>query len=160
MLQQRRRLLSLPFAALGTAVSVRTGAAATPGPRTPDSAASRATPAVEVAILAGGCFWALQAVLDRGDGVIATTTGFTGGHTRNPTYDDVVAGGTGHLEAVKVEFDPRRVSFSRLLDVFWRNIDPTRVDEQFCDIGRQYNPTVFHLTEAQLDAALASQAGL
>ena len=82
--QQRRRLLHLPFAALGAAVSVRSGAAATPGPHTPDSAASRATPAVEVAILAGGCVWTMHAVPERVDAVIATTIGFTGGRTRNP----------------------------------------------------------------------------
>ena len=102
----------------------------------------------------------MQVVFDRVDGVVATTTGFTGGRSRDPTYEQVLAGGTGHVEALLIEFDPARVSFAQLLDVYWRNIDPTRVDEQFCDIGRQYNPVVFHFTEAQRAAAEASRAAL
>ena len=114
----------------------------------------------ETAVLAGGCFWTMQAVFDKVPGVITTEVGFTGGRTERPTYAQVVAGGTGHLEAVRIEFNPGVVSFAQLLDVYWRNIDPTRTDEQFCDIGRAYNPTVFYIGEAQQRAALASKAAV
>jgi peptide-methionine (S)-S-oxide reductase len=123
---------------------------------------TRAEPpvATETALLAGGCFWTLQAAFDRLPGVLATSVGFAGGRTENPTYVQVVAGGTGHLETVRVEFDPRVLSFSRLLEAYWRNIDPTRSDEQFCDIGRQYNPTIFYENEAQHEAAVRSRSEL
>jgi peptide-methionine (S)-S-oxide reductase len=114
----------------------------------------------ETAVLAGGCFWTLQAVFDRVDGVTFTNTGFTGGTMRNPTYDEVRGGRSGHMEALRIEFDPARVSFAQLLAIYWRNIDPTRVDQQFCDIGRQYNPTVFYLDDAQRVVAEASRADL
>jgi peptide-methionine (S)-S-oxide reductase len=159
---QRRLLLALPFVALGAVVSARVAAAGRPAAAAHgrDSAASRAAPATETALLAGGCFWSLQALFDRVDGVVATTTGFTGGRTRNPTYDEVLGGGTGHVEAVLVEFDPQRLSFARLLDVYWRNIDPTRENQQFCDIGRQYNPVIFVRSEAQRAVAEQSKAAL
>lgn len=117
-------------------------------------------PQRDIAILAGGCFWTLQAVFDRVDGVAFTTTGFTGGHTRRPTYEQVVAGRSGHVEALRIEFDPARVSFAQLLDIYWRNIDPTRERQQFCDIGDWYRPVVFYLNEAQRQAAERSRATL
>ncbi|MCU0951325.1 MAG: peptide-methionine (S)-S-oxide reductase MsrA [Burkholderiaceae bacterium] len=139
-------------------------AAASKTPRlSQDPASARATAARAAphsAILAGGCFWTLQRVFDQVDGVTFTTTGFIGGTLRNPTYEQVTGGRTGHMEAVKIEFDPARVSFAQLLDIYWRNIDPTRVDQQFCDIGRQYNATVFYLDEAQRLMAEASRAAL
>jgi len=113
-----------------------------------------------VALLAGGCFWTLQAVFDQVEGVLATTTGFTGGRTRNPRYEEVLGGRTGHVEAVRVEFDPQRVSYAQLLDVFWRNIDPTRTNQQFCDIGPQYNTAIFVLDARQRAVAEASKAAL
>lgn len=114
----------------------------------------------EVALLAGGCFWTVQAAFDRVDGVLATTTGFAGGHVRNPTYEQVLGGRTGHVEAVLIEFDARRVSYAQLLEIYWRNIDPTRENQQFCDIGRQYNAAIFALSEPQRAAAEASRAAL
>lgn len=114
----------------------------------------------EVALLAGGCFWTVQAVFDRVDGMLATTTGYAGGRVRNPTYEQVLGGHTGHVEAVLIEFDPRRVSYAQLLEIYWRNIDPTRENQQFCDIGRQYNAVIFALSEAQRAAAEASRATL
>jgi peptide-methionine (S)-S-oxide reductase len=154
---RRRRLLALPFAAAAALVTAR--AAGAPA-HAADSATSRARPVPEVALLAGGCFWTVQAVFDRVDGVLATTTGYAGGHVRNPTYEQVLGGRTGHVEAVLIEFDPRRVSYAQLLEVFWRNIDPTRENQQFCDIGRQYNAVVFALDPAQRAAADASKAAL
>lgn len=127
---------------------------------TVEPAAAQHKAASETAILAGGCFWTMQAVFDKVPGVISTEVGFAGGRTERPTYAQVVAGGTGHLEAVRIEFNPGEVSFTQLLDVYWRNIDPTRTDEQFCDIGRAYNPTVFFTGEAQQQLALASRAAL
>lgn len=114
----------------------------------------------DTAILAGGCFWTLQSVFDRLDGVITTTVGYSGGELRNPTYEQVVTGRTGHVEAVRIEFDPKRVTFSQVLEVYWRNIDPTRVDQQFCDIGSQYNAVIFVRNEQQRVAAEASRAAL
>lgn len=122
--------------------------------------ATSTRPAAGTAILAGGCFWTLQQVFDRVEGVTSTTTGFTGGTVRDPTYEQVLSGRTGHVEALKIEFDPARISFAQLLDIYWRNIDPTRSDQQFCDIGRQYNAVVFHLDEAQRQTAETSRAQL
>jgi peptide-methionine (S)-S-oxide reductase len=158
----RRNLLALPFAAAAVLVTARVGAAGPSSARAPaaDSAASRARPVREIALLAGGCFWTVQAVFDRVDGVLATTTGYAGGNVRNPTYEQVLGGRTGHVEAVLIEFDPRRVRYAQLLEIFWRNIDPTRENQQFCDIGRQYNAVIFALDEAQRAAAEASRAAL
>lgn len=122
--------------------------------------AAQGKTATDTALLAGGCFWTVQAVLDKVPGVVATEVGFAGGRTERPTYAQVVAGGTGHLETVKVEFDPRVISYSQLLHIYWRNIDPTRSDEQFCDIGRAYNPTVFYIGAEQQRIAIASKAAL
>ncbi|MDZ7651944.1 MAG: peptide-methionine (S)-S-oxide reductase MsrA [Burkholderiaceae bacterium] len=159
---QRRNLLALPFAAAVALVTARASAAAAPGASAPaaDSAASRARPVREVALLAGGCFWTVQAVFDRVDGVLATTTGYAGGSVRNPTYEQVLGGRSGHVEAVLIEFDVRRVSYTQLLDIYWRNIDPTRENQQFCDIGRQYNAVIFALGESQRAAAEASKTAL
>jgi peptide-methionine (S)-S-oxide reductase len=159
---RRRQLLALPFATVAALVTAGAGNAAAPGASAPaaDSAASRARPVREVALLAGGCFWTVQAVFDRVDGVLATTTGFAGGTVRNPTYEQVLGGRTGHVEAVLIEFDPRRVSYAQLLEIYWRNIDPTRENQQFCDIGRQYNAVIFALDPAQRATAEASRAAL
>lgn len=102
----------------------------------------------------------MQALFDRLPGVVSTAVGFAGGSSSSPSYSQVVAGGTGHLETVRIEFDPRRLSFAQLLEVYWRNIDPTRSDEQFCDIGRQYNASIFYLDETQRVAAERSRAEL
>src|SRR5580658_5070931 len=119
-----------------------------------------ATPAPAKATFAGGCFWCMQGPFDRLDGVISTTAGYTGGSKKNPTYHEVSSGETGHAESVQVLYDPKRVSYEKLLDVFWHNIDPTVKDRQFCDIGTQYRSAIFYHTPEQKRLAEASKAAL
>jgi peptide-methionine (S)-S-oxide reductase len=102
-----------------------------------------------VATFAGGCFWCVEEAFDGVDGVESTTSGYTGGDTVDPTYQQVSSGGTGHAEAVRVVYDPDVVSYRRLLDVFWHNIDPTVEDRQFCDVGSQYRSAIFFHNESQ-----------
>ena len=99
--------------------------------------------AAESAVFAGGCFWCVEEAFDPVPGVVATTSGYTGGTTENPTYKQVSAGGTGHVEAVKVEYDPAVVDYADLLEVFWRNVDPFDPSGQFCDKGESYKSVVF-----------------
>ena len=101
------------------------------------------------ATFAGGCFWCMEHPFDELAGVVSVTSGYTGGQKPNPTYKEVSAGGTGHAEAVQVVYDPAVVSYRKLLDVFWRNIDPTVTDRQFCDVGAQYRSAVFYHDEEQ-----------
>ena len=120
-----------------------------------------ATPAgAAVATFAGGCFWCMEQPFDKLDGVLATTSGYIGGMKQNPTYEQVSAGATGHAEAVQVLYDPKKVTYEKLLDVFWRNIDPTVTDRQFCDVGNQYRTAIFVHNDAQRAAAEASKAAL
>lgn len=118
------------------------------------------SPREGIAIFAGGCFWCMQPAFDAVDGVIETTVGYTGGDLPDPTYEQVSRGGTGHAEAIRVRFDPQRVSYERLLDVFWHNIDPTVRNRQFCDAGDQYRSAIFYVNEAQRLAAEASKRAL
>lgn len=113
-----------------------------------------------VAIFAGGCFWCLEPPFDKLDGVLGTTTGYTGGTKTDPTYKEVSAGGTGHYEAVQVEYDPARVSYERLIEVFWRNIDPVDAGGQFCDKGAPYRSAIFTSDDRQRALAEASKAAL
>jgi len=101
------------------------------------------------AIFAGGCFWCVEADFDKVAGVLSTTSGYIGGSVKNPTYAQVSAGGTGHAEAVKVVYDPAKVTYARLLDVFWRNVDPLAKDKQFCDSGDQYRTAIFYSDDEQ-----------
>lgn len=96
-----------------------------------------------VATFAGGCFWCVESDFDHVPGVLSTTSGYTGGKVANPTYEQVSAGRTGHAESVEVAYDPRKVSFAQLLDYFWRHIDPTVQDQQFCDHGSQYRTAIY-----------------
>lgn len=112
------------------------------------------------AIFAGGCFWCMEPPFDKTEGVISTTSGYTGGTVENPTYEEVSAGGTGHAESVKVVYDPSRVSYAELLHVYWRNIDPLRKDAQFCDTGHQYRSAIFYLDEEQRKLAEESKEAL
>ena len=114
----------------------------------------------EKAIFAGGCFWCMEPPFDKLEGVKATIAGYTGGHKTNPTYKEVSAGGTGHCEAVEVYFDPKVIGYEKLLDVFWRNIDPTAVNRQFADVGDQYRTAVFYHDEEQRKSAEASKESL
>jgi len=97
-----------------------------------------------IATFAGGCFWCMEPPFDKLDGVISSTSGYIGGHKDDPTYEEVSAGVTGHTEAVEIVYDPTKVSYEKLLEVFWRNIDPTTANRQFCDVGSQYRTGVFY----------------
>jgi peptide-methionine (S)-S-oxide reductase len=101
------------------------------------------------ATFAGGCFWCMEPPFDKLDGVVSTTSGYTAGRTANPTYEQVSTGTTGHTEAVEIVYDPRKVTYAQLLDVFWRNIDPLTADRQFCDVGSQYRAGIFAHDETQ-----------
>ena len=117
-------------------------------------------PAHGVATFAGGGFWYMEAPFDGIDGVISTTPGYTGGSVDNPTYKQVSRGKTDHTEAVQILFDPARVTYTELLDVFWRNIDPTNANGQFCEWGSQYRSEIFYHDEEQQRTASASRAAL
>ena len=101
------------------------------------------------AIFAGGCFWCVEADFDKVPGVISTTSGYIGGTVKNPTYQQVSGGNTGHAEAVEIAYDPAKVTYAQLLNVFWRNIDPLVKDKQFCDTGDQYRTAIFYRTNEE-----------
>ncbi len=126
----------------------------------PANAETPGKDATAVAIFAGGCFWCMEPPFDKRDGVLDTISGYTGGTTANPSYEDVSAGGTGHIESVKIVYDPSKVSYEELLYIFWRNIDPIRRNAQFCDIGSQYGSAIFFLNEDQKKLAEKSKAEL
>ena len=107
----------------------------------------------ETAIFAGGCFWCMEPPFDKLDGVISTTSGYTSGHKKNPTYREVSAGRTGHTEAIKIVFDSDKVSYAELLEVFWKNIDPVAVNRQFCDAGTQYRSGIYYQNKNQENIA-------
>ena len=119
-----------------------------------------ATAATETAIFAGGCFWCMEGPFEKLPGVKSVVSGYTGGHTENPTYEQTSDGTTGHTEAVEVVFDPQQVSYAKLLQVFWRNIDPLVKNRQFCDQGSQYRAGVFYRGEEQKKLAIASRDAL
>ena len=121
------------------------------------AAAQGAQPGQAVATFAGGCFWCTEADFDKVAGVISTTSGYTGGRVANPTYEQVSAGGTGHAEAVEVVYDPGKVSYQQLLTYYWRHVDPTVKDQQFCDHGNQYRTAIFVRTEEERKLAEASK---
>jgi peptide-methionine (S)-S-oxide reductase len=126
-----------------------------------DDGQAGATPAgaaTQKATLAAGCFWCVEADFDKLPGVISTTSGYTGGTLKNPTYEQVSRGGTGHTEAVEIVFDPSKVTYEQLLEHFWKNVDPLTANRQFCDVGDQYRPAIFVHDEAQRRAAEESKA--
>jgi peptide-methionine (S)-S-oxide reductase len=141
-------ILSVPALALPQAP-------AKPAPAPPSPAAGYAK-----ATFAGGCFWCMEPPFDKLDGVISTTSGYAGGTKLRPTYEEVSAGWTGYAESVQVIYDPKRVSYEKLLDTYWHNVDPTVRDRQFCDHGNQYRTAIFVHDEAQKKAAEASKAAL
>jgi peptide-methionine (S)-S-oxide reductase len=114
----------------------------------------------ETAVFAGGCFWCEETAFEGLPGVLAVVSGYTGGSVQNPTYEQVSSGVTGHAESVEVSFDPAKVSYEKLLEVFWHNVDPTQKDGQFCDHGTQYRSAIFYKGEAQKRAAEASKKKL
>jgi peptide-methionine (S)-S-oxide reductase len=122
-------------------------------------AAAQSTGLAE-ATFAGGCFWCMEPPFDDLEGVVSTRSGYTGGQVDNPTYEQVSAGTTGHAEALQVSYDPARVSYERLLEVYWRNVDPLDRGGQFCDRGAQYRTAIFYHGEEQRRLAEASRAAL
>lgn len=112
------------------------------------------------AIFAGGCFWCTESDFEKLPGVLAAESGYTGGQTANPTYEQVSAGHTGHAEAVRVTYDPSKIAYPALLDYFWHSIDPTVKDRQFCDVGNQYRSAIFYENDAQRKLVDASKAAL
>lgn len=123
-------------------------------------AAEMSAPQSVTAIFAGGCFWCMEADFEKLEGVIAVESGYTGGSVRNPTYEQVSQGSTGHAEAVRVRYDPQRVSYEKLLDYFWRHIDPTVKDRQFCDAGSQYRSAIFYQNDTEQKLAQSSNQAL
>jgi peptide-methionine (S)-S-oxide reductase len=113
-------------------------------------------PGLATAVFAGGCFWCMEPAYEKVKGVLSATSGYTGGTTENPTYEEVSFRSTGHYEAVEILYDPKQVTYAELLEVFWRNIDPTNANGQFCDEGKQYRSAVFYSNEAE--RALAERA--
>ncbi len=114
----------------------------------------------EKAIFAGGCFWCMEAPFDKLPGVLSVEAGYTGGQIKSPTYEQVSSGGTGHAEAVQIIFDPEKIGYTRLLEVFWHNIDPTVKGRQFCDFGSQYRSAIFYHGKEQRRLAIASRDAL
>jgi peptide-methionine (S)-S-oxide reductase len=115
---------------------------------------------LEKATFAGGCFWCMEHPFDQLPGVVSVTSGYTGGQKKNPTYEEVSAGGTGHAESVQILYDPSKIGYDKLLAVYWHNIDPTVKDRQFCDSGHQYRSAIFYHTEEQRKMALQSKEAL
>jgi len=111
-------------------------------------------------IFAGGCFWCIEADFEKLPGVISAESGYTAGKTANPTYEQVSAGRTGHTEAIRVSYDPAKVSYPQLVDYFWKHIDPTVKDRQFCDVGTQYRTGIYWQNEAERKLAEASREAL
>jgi peptide-methionine (S)-S-oxide reductase len=110
------------------------------------------------ATFAGGCFWCMEGPFDKIPGVVSTTSGYTGGHIKNPSYEQVSSGGTGHAESVQVVYDPAKVSYAKLLEVYWHNVDPLTPNRQFCDIGEQYRTAIFVHDAEQKRLAEATKA--
>jgi peptide-methionine (S)-S-oxide reductase len=154
----RHALVALGAAAM-SAIAFAQTQAQTPTPATTSAPASTATTTAK-ATFAGGCFWCVESDFDKIDGVISTTSGYIGGKTANPTYEQVSSKATGHAEAVEVVFDPKKVSYEKLVAYFWRTIDPTEKDGQFCDKGSPYRTAIFAHDAEQLKIAQASRDAL
>ncbi len=150
----RRAAGAATLLALGLLTSAQLPAQGAAGPR----AAARGNTAT--AVFAGGCFWCVESDFDKIPGVLSTISGYTGGKTVNPSYEEVSGHSTGHAEAVQVVYDPGKVSYQRLLEYFWHTIDPTVKDRQFCDVGTPYRTAIFAQDAEQLKLAQASRAAL
>jgi len=143
-------------AAADTPAKASTAPAATTAAAKPATAAN----GTATAIFAAGCFWCSEADFEKLPGVVSAESGYTGGHVAQPTYEQVSAGGTGHTEAVRVTYDPARVSYAQLLDHFWKNVDPTVKNRQFCDTGSQYRSGIYWQNDAERRAAEESRDAL
>lgn len=115
---------------------------------------------LQKAYFAAGCFWCIQEIMDKTEGVIETTVGYMGGNVSNPSYRDVCSGKTGHAEAIEILFDSEKITFENLLGIFWKNIDPTAINQQYCDIGTQYRTAIFYCDEEQKKIAEQSKSNL
>lgn len=153
----RAVLAVLCLASPAFAATPRTAPAATTPASPKSKPAAPSTGATQTATFAGGCFWCEETTFEGLPGVLSVRSGYTGGNTVSPSYEEVSSGVTGHAEAVEIVFDPLTTSYAALLDVFWRNIDPTQKDAQFCDHGRQYRSAIFHHDAAQKRLAEASR---
>jgi len=155
-----RLLLSATIAVLiaGGAYALLSGNA--PAPPAAGPPVDLDDPRLRKAVFAGGCFWCLEAAFEEVPGVVAAISGYAGGSVPAPTYEQVSSGGTGHAESVQVVYDPARVSYAALLEIFWRNVDPTTPDRQFCDVGGQYRSAIFPSGPEQERLALASRQAL
>ena len=151
----RRILAFVLMIAAGVAIA---GVVAQRSARAPEPAPARATGPTASAVFAGGCFWSTESAFEHMPGVVSATSGYSGGRTANPTYSQVGDGGTGHLEAVRVVYDPRQISYASLVTRFLRTIDPTDADGQFCDQGDQYRTAIFVANAAERRAAEAAKA--
>lgn len=149
-----RKILSLASGLAVLALAVSSIAEGTAPPAKPSS------PPLATAIFAGGCFWCVEADFEKLAGVVEAESGYSNGHLANPTYEQVSQGGTGHTEAVRVIYDPSKITYEKLLDYFWRHIDPTVKDRQFCDVGSQYRSAIFYQNETEKKVAEASKAAL
>ncbi len=149
-----RHFLFILLSAMGLSA---TSLAQTPTPKT---ASAPAVASTAKATFAGGCFWCVESDFDKIPGVISTTSGYIGGKTANPSYEQVSSHSTGHAEAVEVVYDPAKVSYERLVAYYWHTIDPTVKDQQFCDRGSPYRTAIFAHGEEQLKIAKASRAAL
>jgi peptide-methionine (S)-S-oxide reductase len=153
MMQMRSKLAILGIAAaILLALLVIRQSNAAPTPAAPKGLAK--------ATFAGGCFWCMVHPFDELKGVVKVTSGYAGGHTNDPTYEEVSAGNSGHRESVEVLYDPRQITYEKLLDVFWHNVDPTNNNGQFCDEGSQYRSGIFYHDAEQKRLADASKAAL
>jgi peptide-methionine (S)-S-oxide reductase len=144
---------------LGTAVLFSLGLVASTSAMAADTTAVKAGNTA-TALFAGGCFWCIEADFEKLPGVIEAQSGYTAGKKLNPTYEQVSAGGTGHTEAVRVTYDPARVSYARLVEFFWKHIDPSVKDKQFCDSGNQYRSGIYWQNEAERKLAESSRDAL
>jgi peptide-methionine (S)-S-oxide reductase len=141
------------FVCITAALALLSNVALAQETKTPDDVVAKAT-------FAGGCFWCMEPPFDALPGVKSTIAGYTGGHKKNPTYEEVSDGVTGHTEVVQVTYDPTVVSYEKLLDVYWRNVDPFDARGQFCDKGDQYRAEIFYHDEHQRRRAEASKAAV
>jgi peptide-methionine (S)-S-oxide reductase len=127
---------------------------------TQDTGPAKGIAQLEKATFAGGCFWCMEPAFDHLQGVVSVASGYTGGTKKNPTYEEVSSGSTGHAESIQIVYDPSKIGYAKLLDVFWHNIDPTVQNRQFCDVGRQYRSAIFYHNENQKSLAEESKKSL
>ena len=142
-------LLFIPF--IGLALIINTSQAE-------ETTSSSTASNTESIVLAGGCFWCIESDYEKLDGIINVVSGYSGGKSKNPTYKQVSAGNSGHIEVVEVTYNPQVIKHTQILDYFWRHIDPTRDDGQFCDRGPQYRPAIFYKNNTEKQAILKSAA--